>query len=322
MKKHPTALLLPILLVLLFLPLRAYAHPGRTDSNGGHTDHSTGEYHYHHGYPAHDHYDMDGDGTLDCPYDFIDRTGQNSGDSISSGDTNQNGIISGQSSYDRSDFEYPATANTSTEKEAKEVPSWIYWIIGSQILLNIAMFFALRKKNEEISSVRNEFRYKLDKSRNWFKSVVRERYKQHVASIARDNQELIKTLHPDAKINFRDPFPFSLFEEFDNSSCPFLLPDGVSITKDGLPALGYVDDDAPYGKYTVYITYRGNCYHNSRYCKHVSFTRSVCVFSVMQSRRPCSYCARKIGTTTPQWYLNFIAASRSLDISWKDDLSN
>ena len=44
------------------------AHPGRTDSNGGHYNHSTGEYHYHHGKPEHDHYDMDGDGDIDCPY--------------------------------------------------------------------------------------------------------------------------------------------------------------------------------------------------------------------------------------------------------------
>ena len=31
------------------------AHSGGTDSNGGHYDRSTGEYHYHHGYPAHQH---------------------------------------------------------------------------------------------------------------------------------------------------------------------------------------------------------------------------------------------------------------------------
>ena len=51
-----------------------FAHPGKTDSKGGHTNHSTGEYHYHHGYSAHDHYDMDGDGDIDCPYDFKDNT--------------------------------------------------------------------------------------------------------------------------------------------------------------------------------------------------------------------------------------------------------
>lgn len=41
--------------LLLLLPLTALAHNGRTDSNGGHHDRSTGEYHYHHGYPAHQH---------------------------------------------------------------------------------------------------------------------------------------------------------------------------------------------------------------------------------------------------------------------------
>ena len=54
--------------LLLSLSVVAYAHPGRTDSDGGHTDHSTGEYHYHHGYSAHQHTDTDGDGDLDCPY--------------------------------------------------------------------------------------------------------------------------------------------------------------------------------------------------------------------------------------------------------------
>ncbi len=49
----------------------AFAHPGRTDSNGGHYVTATGEYHYHHGYPAHDHYDIDGDGVLDCPYTYV-----------------------------------------------------------------------------------------------------------------------------------------------------------------------------------------------------------------------------------------------------------
>ena len=50
------------------------AHPGNTDSNGGHYDRTNGEYHYHHGYSAHSHYDMDGDGDIDCPYNFKDKT--------------------------------------------------------------------------------------------------------------------------------------------------------------------------------------------------------------------------------------------------------
>jgi hypothetical protein len=43
------------LFVCLVLCLSVSAHPGRTDGKGGHTNHSTGEYHYHHGMSAHQH---------------------------------------------------------------------------------------------------------------------------------------------------------------------------------------------------------------------------------------------------------------------------
>jgi hypothetical protein len=69
-----------VLLVLLLCCSSAFAHPGGTDSKGGHTNHSTGEYHYHHGYSAHQHKNGK------CPYDFDDKTGQSSG-SASSGST-------------------------------------------------------------------------------------------------------------------------------------------------------------------------------------------------------------------------------------------
>lgn len=48
---------------LLMIPSIAFAHSGGTDANGGHYDRSTGEYHYHHGYEAHQH----PDGI--CPYE-------------------------------------------------------------------------------------------------------------------------------------------------------------------------------------------------------------------------------------------------------------
>lgn len=77
-------ILLSVSIIAVFLSLvtGVNAHPGRTDSNGGHTDHSTGEYHYHHGYSAHDHYDMDGDGDIDCPYEFNDKTDHSSVDGV------------------------------------------------------------------------------------------------------------------------------------------------------------------------------------------------------------------------------------------------
>lgn len=59
-------LFLAILALLLSLSAVSFAHSGRTDGSGGHWNHSTGEYHYHHGKPAHDHIN----GV--CPYDYED----------------------------------------------------------------------------------------------------------------------------------------------------------------------------------------------------------------------------------------------------------
>lgn len=69
--------LLPLICLILVLALSstAGAHSGGTDSQGGHRNRSTGEYHYHHGYPAHQHTGGE------CPYDYDDRTGENSGSS-------------------------------------------------------------------------------------------------------------------------------------------------------------------------------------------------------------------------------------------------
>ena len=65
-------------LLSLIMVVPCYAHPGGTDGLGGHHVADTGEYHYHHGYSAHDHTDIDGDGVEDCPYEFDDRTGESS----------------------------------------------------------------------------------------------------------------------------------------------------------------------------------------------------------------------------------------------------
>ena len=72
MKKKHISIIVLGMLALLMLPASACAHPGKTDKNGGHYDYSTGEYHYHHGYPAHDH----PNGI--CPYDYDDKTNHDS----------------------------------------------------------------------------------------------------------------------------------------------------------------------------------------------------------------------------------------------------
>lgn len=98
--------LLIFLLVVSLCTISCFAHPGRTDSNGGHN--SANGYHYHHGYPAHQH-----TGGV-CPYDFDDRTGWNSG-TPSSG---------------KSDNQADESMQSAPAEDVKE-PTWFqkYWAI-------------------------------------------------------------------------------------------------------------------------------------------------------------------------------------------------
>lgn len=115
-----------ICVVFTLLPIIAFAHPGRTDSNGGHTDHSTGEYHYHHGYEAHDHYDMDGDGDKDCPFNFKNNTNNststNTGAKISGSKTTGSTNTSSGSGSNSNSSTKTSDSNSSktTEKDTGE----------------------------------------------------------------------------------------------------------------------------------------------------------------------------------------------------------
>lgn len=93
-------------LALLFcLAGVAFAHSGGTDANGGHTDDSTGEYHYHHGFPAHQHEDLDGDGVLDCPYDFVVRSTQSAESTYSSRQDSSSNTVPAPSKDPKKEFD-------------------------------------------------------------------------------------------------------------------------------------------------------------------------------------------------------------------------
>lgn len=62
--------IISLLIIFIGLFTISFAHSGRTDSSGGHYNRSTGEYHYHHGYSAHQHYNGI------CPYESSITTSQ------------------------------------------------------------------------------------------------------------------------------------------------------------------------------------------------------------------------------------------------------
>lgn len=102
MKRRILSLGIALLSVFL-LSTVVFAHPGQTDADGGHYDRSTGEYHYHHGYPAHQHTGGQ------CPYEFDDRTGWNSGPSGSSGNSGSSSNSHENSPSDASAIAIPST---------------------------------------------------------------------------------------------------------------------------------------------------------------------------------------------------------------------
>lgn len=168
--------LLSLLLLLAILVTPAFAHPGRTDSNGGHYDRSTGKYHYHHGYPAHQHYDINGDGTPDCPYNFKDTTSHSGGASGYSYTTGPTTVTTAPATFTPIPTTSPpqtTTATQTTTQEKKEGKSgMIGWIVS--LALVIALYGCskshqresdldqdkMRKKDQEIQSLKKSLEVK------------------------------------------------------------------------------------------------------------------------------------------------------------------
>ncbi len=102
-----------LLLSLALLAPSAAAHPGRTDSDGGHFNRTTGQYHWHHGYSEHQHYDMDGDGKKDCPLTF---KGSAASKSSSSSKSTTSSKSSGSSASSGKSFFSIFSRNDSSKK--------------------------------------------------------------------------------------------------------------------------------------------------------------------------------------------------------------
>lgn len=136
------SVLIYALIVCLSLPafvLVAQAHPGRTDSSGGHTDRSTGEYHYHHGYSAHDHYDMDGNGTVDCPYGFKDKTEhKNKADTSKETDSSSTGSYAKEESI--KPLKKPSFWDVISALVSSLLPTLIISFLMSLFLSNVLFF--------------------------------------------------------------------------------------------------------------------------------------------------------------------------------------
>lgn len=149
---------LSLMFALYFLITPVFAHPGRTDSAGGHYDRSTGEYHYHHGYSAHQHYDMDGDGIPDCPYNFKDTTNHSSGSSSSYSYTTTPATFATVPTTSSPRATTAPQETTTGKKEGKN--GMIGWIVSLALVLAL---YGCSKSHQRESDIEQDRMRKKDK---------------------------------------------------------------------------------------------------------------------------------------------------------------
>jgi len=230
--------ILTVVFLLCLLTSTAYAHSGRTDENGGHTDHSTGEYHYHHGYPAHDHYDMDGDGDVDCPYDFDDKTGQNSGSS-----STQRTLDDALTRYGLQAYT-PSTPSPTPRPTQKPEPTNTEMGIGGKIILyTIGGSFALMLVGAVVVGIYGAIEDARDAVRK--KRIEKEQREKQKAQFEAD------------KLKYSQMYAGKQLEELVS------FPLGSFLTSDLLPASA--GDN--WGLYTLFITKEKYHKPSCRYAK-------------------------------------------------------
>lgn len=185
-----------LLLVLCVTP--ASAHPGRTDSQGGHYNRSTGEYHWHHGMGAHQHYDMDGDGILDCPYTF-----KGTATTTASPDIYTTTITTAPATFSTwatTAWTSPSTSTPDTAAKEGGNGPMIGWIVSAALV--IALYGSskshekesnldlerIRKQNQEISALKKELEAKSQQLTDLDEETQRKLAELFEASTARETQ--------------------------------------------------------------------------------------------------------------------------------------
>lgn len=297
MKKAKKIFFLLSLLCCLDFSFKTSAHPGSTDAYGGHYDHSDGSYHYHHGYPAHNH-----DGGI-CPYQYNDQTRTTSG---------------------ASSVYKPRKKNNSVKKEVVERYTyekygsyWVYISNGYFHLYTCPEFpdsYSAALLNEVETNIKpcnycdplkintlpkeKEPESLLKQTKEWIKDNIENLYYVFLAFIV--ILCIISAIKgkKKEKIEGREyKYYFSYYAFYSPESfCE--IPSGT-FTKGGIP---YTDGDDKYGEYTVYISEKGNCYHRRKSCLRNGYGSVQNMAFVYKTYRPCARCCKK-----------------AIDISWYEE---
>ena len=311
MKKRIVFVLLVLLIVSAIIP--AFAHSGRTDSDGGHTDKSTGEYHYHHGYSAHQHTNGE------CPYDFDDKTDHSSSstsytktsllDEFKASKTYEDGYDKG---YDVGHEVGRNKGYLQGEKAGYDkgyadgkpsVPGWCFVVFVIAGIVILIIYFCY------VDNIK--------RTRRTEKSLQQDilKLKEINATLEHSNEDLTKQLaFQDQYVRKIKNIANGLASEAEEETLKLLLnniftgklqiPDNIYFLDDLTPVSGAVSKEKPYGDLTAYVSTNGSRYHlNSSCCS--GYYKGVHMFKVIGRFSPCKKCVKKALTEVPDWYKDF-----------------
>ena len=281
-----------LLCVVCFIPVAASAHSGRTDGSGGHWNRSTGEYHYHHGYSAHDHYDMDGDGIADCPYDFKDNAKVYNNEI----DPKSNGRFS---------------------------MGWTQFVIIIETLIIVWLSVACIDKKRYISKLRDMYFYEVEEIKNDYekRSKASQCTKEEIICLEnklKNYTEDYNHLKEDANTARTELLYAKRQTEIERFNLQSIqrekesvlldlyrirnAPLDISFAEDGYPIYWETQSDKPYGDFTVYDNEKANVFHVDRFCAPY-YAHQNHLFNVLPNSRPCRKCARRYEKfKIPEWY--------------------
>lgn len=286
-----------LLLVINSFSLLAYAHPGKTDEFGGHFDGETGEYHYHHGYEAHQH----PNGI--CPYDYNDNA-EHSGGSPSSEITSEYTTKKHQSTTEHNIR--PKSNNTDSLTEQSTGDN-VFPIVFFSMLLGLLLVFSLigvfhtirenirRKRALHYSSI---LKPQLEKIKKDETALLHKQYNHLNMQL----NSFIKRKYNLDRLNYIKLFSEHTIEELCGT------PKGIKIINDKI-----IDEmsDEVYGRYTAYKTSNGKAIHFKKGCSGSNIPINLLSFNYSDKRKkPCKICyspkKANLMKQYPEWYLKYI----------------
>lgn len=279
MKKYiPKSIFIIILLFLFSANLTVYAHKGGTDSAGGHYNSSTGEYHYHHGYPAHQH----PNGI--CPYA-----------SETTATTSAQKTTKAQSTTKKT--ETTKVEVTTENTEDNNIVGNLLNYIGRFIVICIIilfLFFIIREIINQINCSKKIKQQEIDNQ----KTVAIS--KQKAKDFIRNNNDNIENLRN--QLWQLQSEKNLLVRKYNNK----ISAQRILQTTPGVPVDTYFDSekrimttDKDYPM-IVYTSYSGLCFHVKK--GHGNSYREMYLFDAADYYYPCGVCAKMITQERYQWY--------------------